>query len=168
MPLKWLSLPYVVAKAISFALFLAAVILTIWDMTTLYSQFDSHCIAGWEITDKVGSNLILNSITLVPDLVFLACITAAIFIKTCNFGSDPGAIAYNLIVGILQLCSMTYIYAIEDCGNDAIPIVKSVALFSLLAGILHLINAVFSLVFLASEERTFPIRRPTSSTLAEN
>ncbi|XP_019894769.1 uncharacterized protein LOC109614009 isoform X2 [Musca domestica] len=161
MPLKWPSLPLIVTKAIS-------LILKIWDIKTLYSQFDSHCIAGWEITDKVGSHLQLIMLSVVPDIAFLTCIGVAMFIKTCTFGSDQGTIAYNLVVGILQIWSIFYIYAIEDCGNDAISIVKSVTLPSIIAGIVHLLNSVFCLVFVAPEERAFPLRRPASSTMAEN
>ncbi|XP_061395327.1 uncharacterized protein LOC133330941 [Musca vetustissima] len=168
MPLKWPSLPYIVTKGISLVCFIGTASLKIWDINTLYSQFDSHCIAGWEITDKVGSHLMLIMLSLIPDMGFVGCIGVAMFMKTSNFGADPGAISYNFIVGILQLWSIIYIYVIEDCGNSAIPIIKSVSLLSLIAGILHFINALICFIFMAPEERSFPIRRPRSSILPEN
>ncbi|XP_075154435.1 uncharacterized protein LOC142228040 [Haematobia irritans] len=153
MPLRRPALPLLATKIISFVLFFCTLTLKIWDIATLYNQFDSHCIAGWEITDKIGPHIILITASMIPDIAFVICIGIAMTLTPCNFGADPGAIAYNFIVGILCLWSMCYIIVIENCGNDAIPKVKSVAILSALAGGLHLINAVISFIFLAPEER---------------
>uniref|UniRef100_A0A1I8Q283 MARVEL domain-containing protein n=1 Tax=Stomoxys calcitrans TaxID=35570 RepID=A0A1I8Q283_STOCA len=158
-----LTLPLFIIKISSLMLFIATLTLKTWDIATLYGQFNSHCIAGWEITDKVGPHLMLIMMSWMPDLAFILCIGIGMAFEKCNMGADTGTIAYNVIVGISCLCSMFYITAIEDCGNDAIPIVKGVALLSALAGALHLINGAVCLIFLPPEERKIRARRPQNS-----
>lgn len=113
MPMKWPTLPVIVTKAISFSLFLGTVvsvmcenkikflnftipnfvflkILKYWDISKLYGQFGSHCIAGWEITDQVSRHLLLVFMSLIPDMAFVVGIAIAMALKSCNYGTDPG------------------------------------------------------------------------------
>lgn len=80
------------SKCLNFTIpnFVFLKILKYWDISRLYGQFGSHCIAGWEITDQVSKHLLLVFMSLIPDMAFVVGIAIAMALKSCTYGTDPG------------------------------------------------------------------------------
>uniref|UniRef100_A0A1A9VBW0 Uncharacterized protein n=1 Tax=Glossina austeni TaxID=7395 RepID=A0A1A9VBW0_GLOAU len=138
------------------------------DNTSLAGVFDSHCIAGFEVTNEIGHHITILQCCMVPDVLYAICTLASIPNPHSDFGADPTAAGYNLVGGFLIFVSISRIAAIENCGNEAMATILGVpSSLGLFAALLHLVPGIVCLVFLPKVERTFSLPRRLMSSTAD-
>uniref|UniRef100_A0A1B0FK67 Uncharacterized protein n=1 Tax=Glossina morsitans morsitans TaxID=37546 RepID=A0A1B0FK67_GLOMM len=156
MPSLWPVLPNPTMKAISLGLFAGCAYLELSDHWALQTVYDSHCIAGFEVTNELGHHLSLLWAILIPDCVYVFVIACAMLFPDCNFGADPTTIGYNVIAGFVMESSLAKVSQIQNCGNAAMDVILTApAAYAAVAGTVHFANAFVCFLFLARVERKF-------------
>uniref|UniRef100_A0A1B0BX60 Uncharacterized protein n=1 Tax=Glossina palpalis gambiensis TaxID=67801 RepID=A0A1B0BX60_9MUSC len=140
---RWPELPLIVLKGVSFACFLGAFGMEFLDNISLTGVFDSHCIAGFEVTNEIGHHITILQCLMIPDMLYALCTLASIPNPLSDFGADPTASGYNLVGGFLIFVSIARVGAIENCGNEAMSTILGVpASLGLFAALLHLVPGI--------------------------
>ncbi|XP_030369450.1 uncharacterized protein LOC115620382 [Scaptodrosophila lebanonensis] len=109
----------------------------------------THCVLGGEY----GASVFLQ-LYLLPAIFFQSLILALFRVCCGTVGLDPIAVIFNLSSGII--CTITSIMLliamIGHCGNDKAYRFYTTGICGLIAGVLHLINAIVCNIYMPRGE----------------
>ncbi|XP_033245345.1 uncharacterized protein LOC108157317 isoform X2 [Drosophila miranda] len=124
------------------------IVALVYLIMVLYSQ----CVLGGEYYLSVILYVYSLPVITVQSVVFVLC-------RLCWFtvGLDPIAMTFNLASGMVCIgCSLTMLVAmIFHCGNEYQYMFFLAGGFGLLAGILHLVNALICNKYMPRKEWTY-------------